>query len=197
MKKTLLFCNGNSGSGKTYFIKNTLPSGLFYNLRSATTRPMRDGESEGSPYFFRDEAYFDNTPLATYLWVNRMVWAPGDKKWLYGVPEAEIYEHLGQNLIYDVIEAKYTRQMIDWFTQRGLDAQYEFHIAYFMPPENNFDVVRARANMQNDMTVRRLNTCTPTDFAREKLDIDYYMSPIANVYDSQLRAHIEKLQKQR
>ncbi|MBR4114562.1 MAG: hypothetical protein IKK40_00920, partial [Bacteroidales bacterium] len=66
MKKTLLFCNGLSGSGKTYFIKNTLPAGLFYNLRSATTRPMRDGESEGNPYFFRDESYFDNAPLATH-----------------------------------------------------------------------------------------------------------------------------------
>ena len=86
-KNTLLFCNGLSGSGKTYFIQNTLPQGLFYNLRSATTRPMREGESEGKPYFFRNEEYFDNTPLVTRLWVNKNFWTPGTPKWMYGVPE--------------------------------------------------------------------------------------------------------------
>ncbi len=138
MKKTLLFCNGISGSGKTYFIQKTLPSGLFYNLRSATTRPMRDGESEGKPYFFRDEAYFESAPLATHLWVNHAVWKPGDKKWLYGIPESEVYEHLGQNLIYDVIEPQYSRQLIDWFKKNGLDAHYDFRVAYFFAANQSY-----------------------------------------------------------
>lgn len=115
MKNTLLFCNGLSGSGKTYFIQNTLPTGLFYNLRSATTRPMRPGESEGKPYFFRDEAYFENARLATHLWVNEQFWTPGTLKWIYGIPEEEVFAHLGKNLIYDVIQPRYTRQLIDWF----------------------------------------------------------------------------------
>ncbi len=67
MKNTILFCTGLSGCGKTYFIKNTLPDGLFYNLKSATTRDMRAGEVEAREYYFRDEEYFNNTPLITKL----------------------------------------------------------------------------------------------------------------------------------
>ncbi len=196
-KKTLLFCNGLSGSGKTYFIQNTLPTGLFYNLRSATTRPMRDGESEGAPYFFRDEAYFDVEPLATRLWVNQAIWTPGTPKWMYGVPEFEIYEHLGQNLIYDVIEPRYTRQLIDWFHSHGLARQYNFRVAYFLSPEQNLETARARANMPNDTDVRRINTCNPIDFLNAHIDPDYTLMPRSGLYNSRLDAHIKRLQRQK
>lgn len=196
-KKILLFCNGVSGSGKTYFIQNNVPDGLFYNLRSATTRPQRVGESEGKPYFFRNEEYFNTTPLATRLWVNRTIWRPGDKKWLYGVPESEIYAHLNQNLIYDVIEPKYTRQMIDWFCSHNFDTQYDFKVAYFIPPENNMDTVRGRANMPGDANVRMNNTCTPADFANVNLVPDYKLSPRRGIYDKNLIELIKKLQHSR
>lgn len=196
MKKTLLFCSGPSGSGKTYFIENTLPSGLFYNLRSATTRPMRDGESEGNPYFFRDEDYFETEPLATHLWVNQKIWQPGMPKWLYGVPEFEVYEHLGQNLIYDVIEPKYARQMISWFVVNKLNTEYDFKIAYFVPPQNNMKTVESRANMPNDTTVRTLNKCNNKAFRKAGLVPDYTLCPINGVYDAKLTAHIKQLQKQ-
>ena len=75
MKKTLLFCSGASGSGKSYFIKNILPSGTFYNLKSATTRPRREGEKDGCEYYFRDEAYFDKEKFATKLFVNEQLFA--------------------------------------------------------------------------------------------------------------------------
>ena len=196
-KNTLLICNGLSGSGKTYFIKHTLPSGLFYNLRSATTRPMRDGESEGNPYFFRDELYFENAPLATHLWVNQNFWTPGSPKWMYGVPETEIQSHLGQNLIYDVIEPRYARQLIDWFHNHNLHRTYNIRVAYFLPPENNFDIVSQRANMPNDTDVRRTNTCEPIDFLRAGIDPDYILMPRNGMYNSRLTAHIKSLQKQK
>ncbi len=196
-KKTLLLCNGLSGSGKSYFVKNTLPRGLFYNLRSATTRPMRAGESEGAPYFFRDEAYFDTAPLATRLWVNEGLWTPGTPKWMYGIPEFEVYDNLGQNLIYDVIQPRYSRQLIDWFKKQGLDSEYNFRVAYFLPPENNFDTVAGRANMPNDLDVRRMNTCDPIDFLNSGLDIDYILQPIKNKYNPRLMAHIMRLMRQK
>ena len=196
-KKTLLFCNGLSGSGKTYFIQNTLPSGLFYNLRSATTRPMRSGESEGKPYFFRDEAYFDTAPLATRLWVNEQFWTPGTPKWLYGVPEDEIYSHMGQNLVYDVIQPRYTRQMIDWFTAHDLHHEYNFRIAYFLSPEQNLETARLRANMPNDAEVRRVNTCDPIDFLYSGLDIDYVLMPRCGLTNPRLMAHIQRLNQSR
>ena len=197
MKNTLLFCTGLSGSGKSYFVKNTLPDGLFYNLRSATTRPMRMGESDGTPYFFRDETYFETEPLCTYLWVNEQFWQPEMPKWLYGVPESEVYAHLGKNLIYDVIQPRYVRQMIDWFNKNNLSKHYNFRIAYFLPPENNLVTAAARANMPNDTDVRRTNTCDPIDFLNAGLDPDYILKPIENIYNPRLTAHINRLQKHR
>lgn len=197
MKKTLLFCNGISGCGKSYFIQNTLPSGLFYNLRSATTRPMRPGESDGNPYFFRDENYFRNAKLATYLWVNERFWQPGDLPWLYGVPESEIFDNLDKNLVYDVIQPRYTRQMMDWFIEHKLDQEYEFKVAYFLPPDGNMNTVIKRANMPGDLKVRTTNTCTPYDFLEAGVHIDYILSPRARLNSPELMHHINKLAKQR
>ena len=196
-KKTLLICNGLSGSGKTYFIQNNLPTGLFHSLRSATTRPMRDGESEGKPYFFRDEAYFETERLATHLWVNEQFWTPGTPKWLYGIPETEIAQHLGQNLIYDVIEPRYSRQLIDWFNEHKLHRHYNIRVAYFLPPENNFDIVSKRANMPNDTDVRRTNTCDPIDFLNAGIDPDYILMPRSGLYNPRMTAHIKRLQKKK
>ena len=190
MKNTLLFCTGLSGSGKSYFIKNTLPDGLFYNLKSATTRDIRAGEVDGREYYFRDEAYFDNRPFVTRLWVNRDFWQPGDRKWLYGVPASEVVNHMGQNFTYDVIQPQYVRQMIDWFNMHGLDTSYTYKIAWFLPPKNNFDVAAARANMPNDMAVRRQNTCDAGDFLDAGIWPDYILRPITGDMDARLMQYI-------
>ena len=173
MKKTLLFCSGESGSGKSYFIKNILPSGAFYNLKSATTRSMREGEKDGREYYFRDEAYFDTEKFATTLFVNEQFWKPGDKKWLYGVPEFEIYDHMGANFTYDVIQPRYVRQMIDWFRANNLENKYDFRILWFLPPTNNADIVQKRQNMPNDMDVRKANTCNLADFYKAGISPDH------------------------
>ncbi len=173
MKNTLLFCTGVSGSGKTYFINNILPSNSFYNLKSATTRPMRDGEMNGREYYFRDEKYFETENFATRLFVNEAFWKPGTPKWLYGVPEFEIWDHIGQNFTYDVIEPKYVRQMIDWFHLKRLDNNYDFKIAWFKPITNAKTIVKNRQNMPDDIRVRQTNTCNMADFERVKLNPDF------------------------
>lgn len=179
MEKTLLLCVGPSGSGKSTFIHDYLP---FYALKSATTRPMRDGESNGNPYYFVDESYFDKTPMATRLWVNEQFWTPGKPKWLYGVPEFEILENqnISRGFVYDVIEPKYARQMLNWFAthRQSLNARYVPYVLYFLPPQNSLDVVKMRQNMPDDIAVRQTNTCTPMDFLNANLDIDYLMNPI-------------------
>jgi guanylate kinase len=197
MKNTVLFCTGLSGSGKSYFAKNTLPSGLFYNLRSLTTRPMRQGESDGNPYFFVDETEFERARLVTRLWVNEAFWAPGKPKWLYGVPESEVLANLNRNLLYDVIQPKYAKQLIDWFKINGLSDSYNFRVAYFLPPANSMQTVAKRANMPDDIDVRRTNTCDPIDFLRAGLDIDYILQPRNNIYSPRLQAYIKRLQHQK
>ena len=195
-KNTLLLCTGLSGTGKSYFIKNTLPDGLFYNLKSATTRPMRNGESDGNPYYFMTEPQFELVDFATYLWVNEAFWTPGTPKWLYGVPETEIMTHLGQNMVYDVIQPKYAKQLIDWFQKNNLGKHYNFRVAYFLPTDTNLETAAKRANMPNDLDVRRANTCDPIDFLKAGLDIDYILQPRANIYNPRLIQHIKNLQKQ-
>ena len=195
-KKFVLFCTGLSGSGKTYFIDNILPKNVFYNLKSATTRPMREGEKEGVKYYYRDEAYFDTEKFATHLWVNEALWKPGDSKWLYGVPEFEILNNLGCNFTYDVIQPKYVRQMIDWFSKNKLDQQYDFRVLWFLPPLNSTNIVQQRQNMPNDLEVRKNNTCNLQDFDDANIGPDHVV--VSNQYqfaiDKNLRGLLNKFQ---
>jgi guanylate kinase len=174
MKNTLLFLTGLSGSGKGYFFDNFLPRDRFYKLVSATTRKARDGEQDGREYYFRDQRFFDSEKFATYLFVNRGFCKPGDEKWLYGVPEQEIKSNLGKDLVYDVIQPMYVRQMIDWFQGQKIDG-YEFRVAYFLPPQDNFQIAEKRAVMKNDLDVRRTNTCDPIDFLRAGIQPDWFV----------------------
>lgn len=177
MKNILLFCNGLSGTGKTTFINTyAIPNG-YHNLISATTRKMREGELDGVSYYFRDEKYFETEKFATYLFVNEAFWKPNEPKWLYGVPEFEIEQNLGKNLIYDVIQPRYTRELMNWFVAHKLDEQYEFKVAYFTTKQDNFEIAEQRAVMQNDLAVRRANTCAEGDFARARVNVDYVTMP--------------------
>lgn len=196
MKRTLLFCTGLSGSGKSYFIKHHIPAGLFYKLKSATTRPVRAGEIDGIDYYFRDEYYLENEPMVTNLWVNEEFWTPNMPKWMYGVPEFEVREHLGENLVYDVIQPRYVREMIDWFRDRNLDREYNFRVAYFIAPENNFETAARRANMPGDLDVRRTNTCNPVDFLKAGLNIDYMLMPRSGIFNDALTRHIQALKRE-
>lgn len=172
-KNTVLFCTGESGSGKSYFIKNILPDGAFYNLKSATTRLIREGEVDGREYYFRDEAYFDTEKFATKLFVNEQFWKPGDKKWLYGVPEFEIFDNIGANFTYDVIQPRYVRQMMDWFRTHKLDNKYDFRVLWFKKEIDTTEIILGRQNMPNDMAVRKANTCNMNDFKAVKLYPDH------------------------
>ena len=199
MKKVILFCTGEAGSGKSYFIKNHLPNGLFYNLKSATTRPPRKNEQDGKNYYFKNEEYFNSNTFATKLWVNESIWKEGMPKWLYGVPEFEIINNLGKNFTYDVIQPKYVRQMIDWFDERNLNEEYDYKIVYFLPSEDKNEIVQNRANMPYDKRIRKINTCTPLDFLQSNLDIDFLAKrgKCETIVSSKLKNYINDLNRNR
>ena len=178
MKKLVVCCAGQSGSGKSTFIKKFLSTKDFYNLKSATTRLMREGETDGCEYYFRDEDYFRTNQFATILWVNEQFWKPGQSKWLYGVPEFEVFDNLGLNFTYDVIEPKYVRQMIDWFKKKKLTQYYDFKILWFQPVVNIENIVEARQNMPDDKKVRKENTCNIQDFCDVHLKPDFVIKRI-------------------
>jgi len=178
MKKLVVFCTGQSGSGKSTFIKKFLPTEDFHNLKSATTRLMREDEMDGREYYFRDEDYFKTEKFATLLWVNEKSWRPNQPKWLYGVPEFEVFDNLGLNFTYDVIEPKYVRQMINWFKKKKLTQYYDFKILWFQPVANIENIVEARQNMPDDKKVRKENTCNIQDFQNVHLKPDFVIKRI-------------------
>ena len=199
MKNTVLFCTGESGSGKSTFIEKFLSGDNFYNLKSATTRPMRKDGKDKDKYYFHDESYFDDAKkFATLLWVNEQFWEPGKPKWLYGVPEFEIFDHMGANFTYDVIQPRYVRQMIDWFNIHKLDKQYDFRILWFQPLKNSEHIVKSRQNMPNDTDVRKANTCDLNDFKDAKLIPDHVVisHPRKLVMDGRLRRFLNEIKQQ-
>ena len=113
-----------------------------------------------------------------------------DGGYAYGVPEQEVLNNLGNNLTYDVIQPRYAREMIDWFKNKKLDRDYVFKIAWFLPGIHNFNVVARRANMPNDLDVRRANTCDVADFINVGLRPDYILRPITGDYDTRLNQFI-------
>ena len=198
MKKTVVCCCGLSGSGKSYFIDHHLPTGHFHKLVSATTRPMRPGETDGREYYFRDEQYFDTNAFATRLWVNEAFWTPGKPKWMYGVPEFEIFNNMNTNLVYDVNQPNYAAQLRNWLLKNGMGRQYSFKTLYFIPPDNNFDIAHSRANMPDDARVRITNTCTPLDFLRAGLNIDFLVKCSADetILSPRLQAFLRRLARE-
>ena len=190
MKRSLLICVGESGSGKTSFInKHLLTENLFHNLRSFTTRAKRPDEKENDKYFFVDETTFQSQELVTNFWVNKDFWTPGKPKWQYGVPEFEIENNLGKNLVYDVIEPRYARELVEWFKKNKLCGDYDIKLAWFIPPIDNH-IADERANMPDDVAVRKTNTCTIYDILNAGFRPNFILCPRSEKIDSELLSYI-------
>ena len=63
--------------------------------------------------------------------------------------------------------------------------------------ESVIEELAKRANMPDDIDVRRTNTCDPIDFLQAGLDIDYILQPRNNIYSPRMQAYIKRLQHQK
>ena len=194
MKPKLICCIGESGSGKGYFIEHNLLRYSFYKLISATTREKRIHELNGRDYYFVDEDYFKDANLFTYLDVNKDIRKEGDKAWLYGVPSFEVLDNLGKNFVYDVIQPKYARQLINNFIKNNLD--YDFKTIFFIPPDNK-NVINSRANMKDDLTVRTQNTSCLLDCMESDIFPDFFVKSSFDktIIDPRLIEYLENMKK--
>ena len=193
-KKSFIILTGVSGTGKDWFYENVIkPTGKFIKVTAATTRDMRATEIDGREYYFRDEDWFNTNPLAVKMWVNEHVWQPGDRKWMYGLPVAELDRLAGKNLVYDIIEPKYTRALIDWCRANGYD--YDFKIIYFVQSDRDMSIAAGRAVMKDDVYVRTRNTCDPIDFVRAGLRPDWLMrcSAKEEIFDPECLDYIKSV----
>lgn len=92
MKNVILILVGPSGAGKSSFLDRALED--YPQLRdviTCTTREMRAGESDGSPYFFINKSRFQELIQKDHF----VEWAEVHGN-LYGVPENQIHEAWGQ-----------------------------------------------------------------------------------------------------
>ena len=192
MRPKLICCIGESGSGKGYFIQNNLLKYGFYKLISATTREKRIHELNGRDYYFVDEDYFKDANLFTYLDVNKDIRKEGDKAWLYGVPSFEVLDNLGKNFVYDVIQPKYAKQLINNFIKNNLD--YEFKTIFFIPPDNK-NIINSRANMKDDLQVRTKNTSCLFDCMEADIFPDFFVKSSFDktIIDPRLIEYLESL----
>ena len=120
-------------------------------------------------------------------------WANG----LYGVPEFEVLNHLGQNFTYDVIQPRYVAEMINWCNKAGLDSAYNYKVLWFQPNPNATNVVEKRQNMPNDLDVRRTNTCNEQDFLSAGIKPDHKVicSPQLLYMDNKLKQFLAEIER--
>jgi len=101
MKRKLVIISAPSGAGKTTIVKHLLNSGLNLSFSvSATTRPLRDNETDGEDYFF-----LTITDFIKRVENNEFVeWEEVYKDQLYGTLKSEL-ERIwanGNHVLFDV-----------------------------------------------------------------------------------------------
>ena len=206
MPPTLLICIGPSGTGKTTYIKkNLIKEGLFHLIRSYTTRPLRDGEVEGFPYTVKRNSFFRRRhrgkkherklkKLVVHIFANKSTYETDGKEWHYGVTKKEIdkYAKEGRHLVYDVIQPCYAKTLIDYINKE-YPLQYNIKVAWFVPPENDDNVVAKRENMLNGIEVRKKNGCTINDILNAGIHVDYTLCPKKDQFCQLMTDYVTRL----
>lgn len=202
---TLFLFIGQAGAGKTTYIKRKLiMEGLVHLIRSSTTRPLRKGEVAGFPYTVRRKTFFNHhlkrtkkrpgaTRFMVHIFANEETYKTDKKEWHYAVTKKEIdtYAKEGRHLVYDVIQPRYAKQLIDYVTKNY--PHYTIKVAWFVPPQQGEDVVARRENMPNDTVTRKKNTCTKQDIENAGITVNYKLCPREEQFDPEMEEYIAKL----
>jgi guanylate kinase len=126
--------SGPSGSGKTTLLARLVPSDPLLKLSvSVTTRPAREGESDGAAYFFVSPERFEALKDGELV-----EWAEVYGHW-YGTPKKFLEERLEAG--YDVV--------MNLDVQGGLSVKKAFPEAvliFILPP--SYSVLRSRIEMR-------------------------------------------------
>lgn len=162
MTPYLVVLSSPSGAGKSTIARHLLSAraDLAYSV-SATTRPIRNGETDGASYYFLSRGEFEKRRDAGEF----LEWAEYGGT-LYGTLRSEIDGHLaaGQNVVLD-LEVNGARQL----RARYPDAVHIF----ILPPSGGVLVERLRARNTEDADAVRRRLQHASDELGEVTRYDY------------------------
>ncbi len=159
----MLVLSSPSGAGKTTIARELLARDDNLTLSvSATTRPMRSGETEGVDYLFVDQARFDAMVAEGAFLEHARVVGHGS-----GTPQAAVAAALaaGQDVLFD----------IDWpGTQQVAEKTREDLVSVFiLPPSTGELERRLRARAQDPDEVVRGRMAKAADEMSHWAEYDY------------------------
>lgn len=106
MTAKLVAVCGKGCSGKDFLVAEIMKDPLFFHrfhrVVSATTRPKRKGEEEGSTYYFVDPSFFDEHTMLTDNTFK--------SNWRYGIPKDELREDMANLAIVNDRELRQLAQ---------------------------------------------------------------------------------------
>ena len=102
MDNEIIVLLGKCCAGKDYTARDLVRNFGYNFVVSTTTRPMRDGESEGDPYYFITNAEFENK-IANGGMIEYREYIRNNDKWYYGVTEGSIEDDKKYVAVLDII----------------------------------------------------------------------------------------------
>lgn len=135
MNKLMILCGG-SGTGKDTLAQMIADKCDVNTLVSATTRPMRTGESEAVNYYFVDDETFDRLEMNDKIVASRK-YDTEFGVWKYGLNVDEIDSKLSKSHCVTIVDmggleqlkAKYGEQIVSVYLYLDKDTRAERYVS--------------------------------------------------------------------
>lgn len=135
---------GPSGTGKTSLMNELYKRGMLERVTSHSTRPMREGELQGDPYWFVSQFEFDGL-VAEEQFIEQVTY----NGYNYGFTHGEVHHALKKGDVGMIVDGHGAKQFIKLFKNRA-------KVLFLVPPgqEELVRRMRSRGNTQTEIEER-------------------------------------------